>query len=383
VDLDFTREDDAFRQEVRTWLEENAPKQRPPREGTATREFDLAWQRKQYDGGWAGIAWPAEYGGRGLSGVRQLIWFEECARANVPEAGPTFVGLNHAGPTLIVNASDAQKAFHLPKILKGEVIWCQGFSEPGAGSDLGSLSLKGVVDGDSLVVTGSKIWTSYAHLADYQELLVRTDPDARKHAGITWIICDMKLPGITIRPIRFINGEHHFNQVFYDEARIPLANVVGEINKGWQVAMSTLAFERGTAFTQRQMLLAKLVDEVAERAVARHGGRSALLQESLGERIAMLKAETKALRAMTYLAVSRNARRAAPGPDGSLLKLQLSRLKKEAGELALEVEGCEGLLNSHIVKDYQETFARSVGGGTDEVQKNIVAQRLLGLPRQY
>src|SRR5690606_33207873 len=195
MDLDFTREQREFREEVRIWLEENKPREERPHDSAARREYDLAWQRTQYEGGWAGISWPTEYGGRGLSLLEQLIWYEEYGRAGLPGMDATFVGLNHAGPTLIARASAAQKNQHLPRILRGEAIWCQGFSEPGAGSDLASLSTRAVVDGDELVVTGQKIWTSFAHLADWQELLVRTDSSGRKHHGITWVICDIRSPG--------------------------------------------------------------------------------------------------------------------------------------------------------------------------------------------
>jgi alkylation response protein AidB-like acyl-CoA dehydrogenase len=384
MNLDLSPSEIEFREEVRDWLAGNVPKERQPDEGQEMREFDLAWQRKQYEGGWAGISWPKDYGGRGLSTVEQLIWYEEQAKAGAPAAGSCFVGLNHGGPTLIARASEAQKSFHLPKILKGEVIWCQGFSEPGAGSDLAALSTRAEIDGDHLVVTGSKIWTSYGHIADYQELLVRTDPTSQKHGGITWVICHMDYPGITVRPIPFVTGVHHFNQVFYDEVRIPIANVVGEINGGWKVAMSTLSFERGTAFTQTQVILAQRVDALVERAKTRTGpdGKLAFGDSEIGRRLTKLRAETAALRAMTYLAVSRNMRRDTPGPDGSMLKILLGRLIKEAHRLAIELEGADILTMNDATAHYLHDFARTVGGGTDEIQHNIVAQRVLGLPRQ-
>ena len=384
MNLDLTPSERAFREEVRTWLEENVPKEPQPHEGVAMRDFDMAWQRKKYDGGWAGIDWPKEYGGRGLSTVEQLIWFEECAKAGAPPVGSSFVGLNHGGPTLIVNATEAQKSFHLPKILKGEVVWCQGFSEPGAGSDLAGLSTRAEIVGDELVVNGSKIWTSYAHLADYQELLVRTDPGSQKHGGISWVICDMKTPGITIRPVPFVTREHHFNQVFYDDVRIPLENVVGEVNQGWKVAMSTLSFERGTGFTLIQVTLAKQVDDLIDRAKTRTGpdGKRAFADSDIGRRLTQLRAETAALRAMTYTSVARNMRRPTPGPDGSMLKILLARLKQQADAIALELIGPDVVTMNDDTNHYLLGFAAKVGGGTDEIQRNIVAQRVLGLPRQ-
>ena len=266
MDLAFSAEDDEFRDEVRTWLAENTPSERRPREGQAMRDYDLAWQRLQYDAGWAGISWPVEFGGRGLALTQQLIWFEEYARTGMRGIDARFVGLSHAGPTLIARATEEQQAFHLPKILRGDVVWCQGFSEPEAGSDLASLRTRAVVDGDELVVTGQKIWTSFADVADYQELLVRTNTEVPKHKGITWVICDMRSPGIDVRPIKTMEGGTDFCEVFYDEVRIPLANVVGVIDNGWSVAMSTLSFERGTAFTVDQVQLSSTVERLIEIA---------------------------------------------------------------------------------------------------------------------
>jgi len=384
MNLDLSSAERQFRDEVRTWLEANVPREPQPHNGQAMRDFDLAWQRKQHEGGWAGIAWPKEYGGRGLSTAEQLIWFEESVKSGAPPVQSCLVGLYHGGPTLIVCGDEAQKSFHLSKILKGEVLWCQGFSEPGAGSDLAGLSTRAEIDGDELVVTGSKIWTSYAHIADYQELLVRTDPHSKKHAGLTWVICDMHMPGITVRPIPFLNGEHHFNQVFYDEVRIPITNVVGEINGGWKTAMATLSFERGTAFTQHQVILARTVDALIDRAKTKTGADGKLIfsDTAVGRRLIRLRAETAALRAMTYLAVARNTRRNLPGPDGSMLKIKVGHLTQEANRLAMELVGPDAVLMSDLTSDYLRSFASTVSGGAHEIQYNIVAQRVLGLPRQ-
>ena len=256
----------AFRDECRAWLADNVPRDARPPEGRAMRDFDLAWQCCQYEGGWAGVSWPREYGGRGLSVLEQLIWHEEYARAGGPPSGAMFVALSHAGPTLIARGSEAQKARHLPAILKGEENWCQGFSEPGAGSDLASLKCRAVIDGDHLVVAGTKIWTTYGNLATWQELLVRTDPVKPRHKGLTWVICPMDAPGIDIRPIEAMSGLTHFAQVFYDEVRVPLTNVIGEIDDGWGVAMATLGFERGTGTVVHQIQLANAVDRLVEAA---------------------------------------------------------------------------------------------------------------------
>src|SRR5207245_2200739 len=252
------------------------------------REFDLVWQRLQWEAGWAGIAWPVEYGGRGLPLTQQLVWYEEYARMGLKPIDTRFVGLAHAGPTLIARATPEQQAFHLPKILQGEVVWCQGFSEPEAGSDLASLRTRGVVDGDELVVSGQKVWTSFADVADWQELLVRTNPDAPKHKGISWVICDMRSTGIEVRPIRTMDGGSDFAEVFYDEVRIPLANVVGAIDNGWSVAMSTLSFERGTAFTLNQVQLSSTVERLIELARERVDarGRSLLSDDEIARSLA-------------------------------------------------------------------------------------------------
>jgi len=346
LDLDLTADELAFRDEVRTWLRENVPREPRPTDGPEMRPYDLAWQAKQYEGGWAGISWPRAYGGRGLSLVQQMIWHEEYALAGAPYIGTCFVGINHAGPTLIARADEDQKSFHLPKILRGEVVWCQGFSEPDAGSDLASLQTRAEIDGDELVVTGQKIWTSYADDAEYQELLVRTNRDVPKHKGITWVICDMRLPGIDIRPIKTMAHTHHFCEVFYDEVRIPLANVVGDINDGWSVAMSTLSFERGTAFMAEQVEMSRTVEElieVAAETTGPDGRRPAIDDDEIARRLAEARAEIAALRAMTYAGISRNARQAAPGPEGSIIRLYHGEANQRLYRLAMDILGLDGL----------------------------------------
>jgi alkylation response protein AidB-like acyl-CoA dehydrogenase len=385
-----TTEDTEFRDEVRTWLAAHVPRESQPVEMAAMREFDLAWQRTQYEGGWAGIAWPREYGGRGMTLTQQLIWYEEYALADGPDVGVNFVGLNHGGPTLIARGSEEQKAHHLPRILRGESGWCQGFSEPGAGSDLAGLQTRAEIDGDDLVVTGQKIWTSYAVTADHQELLVRTNRDASRHAGITWVINDMTNPGVEVRPIHTASRESHLFEVFLDEVRIPLSDVVGGIDNGWSVAMSTLGFERGTAFTAGQVALHKSVERLIEAAAATtgpDGRRPALDDDELAGRLADLRAEVAALRAMTYALVSRNARAATPGAEGSMVKLYYADVTQRLYRLAMDVLGGDGL---HFVHKhdpggwtgaYMYSLASSIGGGTSEIQRNIIGERVLGLPR--
>jgi alkylation response protein AidB-like acyl-CoA dehydrogenase len=390
VDLDFSDDDVAFRDEVRTWLEEHAPRGQRPHDRKAMRDHDIAWMRTQWEGGWAGISWPKEYGGRGASLTQQLIWFEEYGRRGLPPIDASFVGLNHAGPTLMARASEEQKAYHLPRILRGDVVWAQGFSEPEAGSDLASLQTRAEIDGDELVVTGQKIWTSFADVADWQELLVRTDRSGTKHKGITWVICDLHSPGIEIRPIETIDEDHEFCEVFYDEVRIPLANVVGELHDGWSVAMSTLAFERGTAFTLSQVRLASTVEhliELAKEQTGPDGRRPAIADEELARRLATARAEVAALRALTYAGISRSARQGTPGPEGSITKLYYADLAQRVYKVAFDVLGDDALRFVHRFDPggwsglYLYSYSISIGGGTSEIQRNIIGERVLGLPR--
>ena len=386
MNLDFTDAELEFRDRARTWLREHLPAEERPPEGQPMRDFDLAWQRTLYEGGWAGINWPTEYGGQGLSDIEQMIWYTEFALADPPftlNNSCTFVGNNHGGPTLIANGNEAQKSDHLDRILRGDVVWCQGFSEPGSGSDLGSLSCKGVIDGDELVVTGQKIWTSYAEVADFQELLVRTDPTAPKHKGISWVICDMTSPGLDIRPIRTMAHTTDFAEVFYDEVRIPLTNVVGQLNDGWRVAMSTLGFERGTAFMADQIELAKVIENLID--LARGNGR--IGDDEIARRLATARAEVTALRSMTIAGISRNRRTGVPGPEGSLIRLFHGELHQRVHRLALDLIGDDVFRLTPIDGDgvwtgpYLQSFAYTIGGGTTDIQRNIVGERVLGLPR--
>jgi alkylation response protein AidB-like acyl-CoA dehydrogenase len=393
MDLTSTPEQRELRDEIRSWLHDNVPREEPPHAPPSEmRAFDAAWQRRQYDGGWAGIAWPSEFGGRGLGMVEQLIWYEEYARAKAPYIRSCFVSINHAGPTLIMRASGELKEQHLPAMLRGDEIWCQGFSEPDSGSDLASLHTRAVVDGDRLIVNGQKIWTSYAHVADFQELLVRTDPDAPKHKGITWVICDMRSPGIEVRPIESIDGAVDLCEVFYDDVEIPLSNVVGDLNQGWDVAMTTLSFERGTAFMAEQVTLAESVDLLID--IARNkprpgvGGRPAIHDEEIARRLATLRAEVAALRAMTYMGVSRTARRGQPGAEGSFLRLSVGELMQRISQVAMDLLGVESLQwtpplrhRANWSNDYLFSMSRTISAGTKDIQRNIIGERLLGLPR--
>ena len=385
MDLHFSREDMIFRDQARTWLRDNVIRERRPHSGEAMRSFDLAWQRKQFEGGWAGLSWPVQYGGLGLSLTRQLIWHEEYARADAPDNHLCFVALNHAGPTLIASGSEDQKRLHLPKILRGDVIWCQGFSEPNSGSDLASLRTQARIEGDHLVVNGSKIWTSHGHLSDWQELLVRTDPAAPKHKGISWVICDMKSPGITLRPIEIMTSPNqvHFVQCFYDEVRIPLGNVVGRINDGWNVAMSTLGFERGTAQIRDQIRYSYLVEKMIREAQERFGSESPLSNDEIGARLAQLRADMAAARAMTYMVMSR-AQAGIQDSQSSLMRAMVGETQQRARRLAFDILGPYALENPEEddwVYFYLRSFSITIAAGTAQIQRNIIGERVLGLPR--
>ena len=376
-----------FRDEVRTWLEANIPRESRPEQGPGMRTFDTAWQRRQYDAGWGGIAWPTAYGGRGLSLIEQLIWHEEYAHAGAPPPGCMFVALNHGGPTLMLRGDDAQRAFHIPRILTGEAVWCQGFSEPGAGSDLAGIRTRGVVDGDHLVVSGQKVWTSFGDVADYQELLVRTDPDAPRHQGLAWVICDMHAPGITVRPIRTMAGVTTFSEVFYDEVRIPLANVVGGLTDGWSVAMSTLSFERGTAMIPHQVELQRTIEELIALAgeITGFDGRPAIASDAVAERLATLRAEVAAMRTMTYASVSRAQRQDTPGPEGAMISLYFGELFQRTHAAAMDILGAGSIERGERARRwvfrYLDGFKHTIAGGTSEIRRNIIGERVLGLPR--
>jgi alkylation response protein AidB-like acyl-CoA dehydrogenase len=385
----FSAEEREFREMIRDWLYLHRPRTPRPVMGEAMKAFDLDWQRRKYEGGWGAISWPKAYGGAGLSLIQQMIWYEEAARAGAPGVGCLSIALGHAGPTVMSLGDEAQKTFHLPKILRGEVVWCQGFSEPNAGSDLGSLRTRAVIDGDALVVNGHKIWTSHAQHATYQEMLVRTDPGLGKHKGITWVICDMRSPGITIRPIDTMAGDQHYCEVFYDDVRIPLTNVVGDVNDGWKVAMATLTSERGGAAASLASEAGEVIERLAALAASRSGpdGRPVIRNEEIASRIARHRAEAAALRSMTYANISRAIRGEAAGPEGVMAYLYFGELLQRVRITALDVLGADCVEMDGEAEGWTRPFLADrmfvIAGGSAEVRRNIIAERLLGLPRSY
>lgn len=366
----------AFRAEARAWLANNVPSQKAPLDGQAAREYALNWQRIQYEGGWAGLSWPKEAGGRGLSVTELIIWYEEYARAGAPRSlDPLFVALNHAGPTINTCGSPEQKAYHLPRILRGESLWCQGFSEPNAGSDLAGLRMRGVVDGDELVLNGQKIWSSYADMAEWQELLIRTDAEAKTGQALSWVICPMDAKGITVRPILTMAGAYKYCEVFYDNVRIPLENIVGGLNNGWATAMSTLAFERGTASLGLLIGLGIQIDQMIDDCPAS--------RPLMTERLHRLRAEMAAVRATAYR-VALDSEDGVPDASGSIVRLSFSELSQRATAAAIDLYGIDSpqVLGDHgYGHEYLDAFSETIAGGTSEIQRNIIGERLLGLPK--
>jgi alkylation response protein AidB-like acyl-CoA dehydrogenase len=390
MDLRYTAAEEAFRDELRDWLAQvlSTLPPEPDREDWAgRREYDTAWQRRLADAGYAGIDWPAEAGGRAASPTEHLIFLEETEKAGAPYVGVNFVGLLHAGPTIAVEGSAEQRARYLPPILRGEEVWCQGFSEPGSGSDLASLSTKAVRDGDEYVVNGSKIWTSHAQVSDFCELLVRTDPDAPKHKGITWLILPMDTPGVEVRPLKTIAGSSEFSEVFLSDVRIPVANRVGEENDGWRVAMVTFSFERGTAFVGELLQSRVLLSQLAETARVLGRWDDTGIRRELGH----LAADFDALWALTKRNVTQAQSGAGvPGLGGSVFKLHYSEARHRLGDLAMRLLGparlslgdLGGLDSGPQVRGWLHAMSITIAAGTSQIQRNIVGERILGLPKE-
>ncbi|CAD5960156.1 MULTISPECIES: acyl-CoA dehydrogenase [Streptomyces] len=383
MDLAYTEAEEEFRGRLREWLADVLPSLPPkpsPDDWPARRAYDTTWQRMLYDAGYAGLHWPEDAGGRGATPTQHLIFLEETERAGAPYVGANFVGLLHAGPTVAAEGTAEQRARWLPPVLRGDEIWCQGFSEPDAGSDLAALRTRAVRDGDDYVVSGSKIWTSHAEVADWCELLVRTDPEAPKHRGISWLAMPMDAPGITVRPLRTLAGSTEFAEVFLDEVRVPVRNRVGAENDGWRVTMVTLSFERGTAFVGEVVACRRTLEALA--AEARRNGRwdDPVLRRRLGR----LNAEFRALWRLTQANVSESERTGGvPGIGGSVFKLRYSGVRQDLYEAAAEVLGGVDAfdLDREWALDRLSSLSYTIAAGTSQIQRNIVAERILGLPK--
>jgi alkylation response protein AidB-like acyl-CoA dehydrogenase len=391
VDFDFTPEQEAFRKEVRQWLERNLPDDLRGRGFAATRA-DRAhvdrlrgWQRMMYEAGYVGLDWPREFGGRGATLVEQIILYQEMARAESPQ----FVnrgGLSMLGPTLMKHGTPAQQRRFLPKILTAEELWCQGFSEPNAGSDLANLQTRAVAEGDHFVVNGQKVWTSMAHVADWCFLLARTDPDAPKHQGLSFLLVDMRTPGITVRPLRQMTGEAEFNEVFFDNVRVPAECLVGRLHQGWSVAITTLMYERDLLTFIRHISLRNAVHRLVRLVQERGRARDPALRQKL----AAIWIGEQALQLNAYRSLTRLLRGGQPGPEGSTSKLFWSQLDQEVAQVATEVIGPYSQLAPETPRapdDGQWEFyallaqASGIRAGTSEILRNILAERVLGLPK--
>jgi alkylation response protein AidB-like acyl-CoA dehydrogenase len=376
VDLTLSPSEETFRDELRAWLIGNHPGREPDGD-LAGFEFRRAWQRRLHEAGWAGVSWPREYGGRGATLVEQAIYNEEMVRAQAPSAA-NVLGLAMGGPTVIAHGTEEQRRRYLEPILAASEIWCQGFSEPGAGSDLAAVKTRAVRDGDGWVVTGQKVWTTLAQHAKWCMLVARTDPDAPKHQGLTYFLMDMEQDAVQVRPLRQITGESEFNELFIEEARIPDENIVGGEGNGWAVAITTLMHERATLAFGLQIAVKLALRELID--LARDGAAAA--DPLVRDRLAQLYIEAEVLRLNAYRGLTAIMRDGVPGPEGSLGKWQWAEVNQALTELAMDLRGPRAVL-------YDDTWtfrflrarANSIEGGTTEILKNIVAERVLGLPR--
>ncbi|MBD0369680.1 MAG: acyl-CoA dehydrogenase [Pyrinomonadaceae bacterium] len=392
MDLNLTPNEQQFRDEFRAWLKANVPSEwKGGQLGSEDREDYIKylrdWQRVLYEGGWAGISWPKAFGGRGATLMEQAIFQEELARANAPQLIGT-IGLSLVGPTIIALGTDEQKARYLPKILSGEEIWCQGFSEPNAGSDLAALGTKAVRDGDDFIINGQKIWTSFAQLADWCLLLVRTDAEAPKHKGITCLLLDMRLEGIAVRPLRQMSGDSGFNEVFFSNVRVPVGQVLGEINKGWTTAITALMNERANLGTGVQVVFKRNLEALIARSrTVERQGRPASEDPLVRQKLAQAFLELEILRLNTNRALTSLSKTGIPGPEGSTLKLYWSEMNQRTQQTAQEILGPYGQLKEFDNGLWEYAYLRSRGNtieaGTSEIQRNIIAERVLGLPKSY
>ena len=396
MDFNYSPLEEEFRASLRSWLADSLPNGwgetvfEPEDEGGRAR-FRIEWERTLYRGGWSCIHWPKEYGGREASQVEQAIYAEELARARVPE-GINIIGRNLAGSTLLEHGTPEQKQRYLLRIASCDDVWCQGFSEPGAGSDLAALRTRAELDGDHFVVNGQKVWTSFAQYADWCFALVRTDPDVRKHAGLTFLLIDMKSPGVSTRPLKQISGENEFNETFFDNVRVPVANVVGEVNGGWKIAMSTLAHERGPEDALgRQIRFKQELDQlVATLAVLQRDGKPLIedpvIRQGLGQSI--IELELMRLTALRQL--SRYEKGIERGAEASANKLYWSHAAQDMFERAIDALGPLAALSGkdplavaggRFQLSYLQSRAFSIYSGSSEIQRNIIGERILGLPK--
>jgi alkylation response protein AidB-like acyl-CoA dehydrogenase len=377
MDLTFTEPETAFRDELRGWLAENPAGEQPSGEDAEAYEWRRTFQRKLAEGGWAAVHWPVEYGGRGATLTQSAIFFEELARSGAPLPA-NVLGLLLAGPTIMIWGTQDQKDRFLAPIVTGEEIWCQGFSEPEAGSDLASLKTRAVKANGEWVVTGQKVWTSGAQYSKWCMLVARTDTEAPKHKGLTYFLMDMEQNAIQVRPLRQITGEAEFNELFIEEARIPEENVLGGEGNGWKVALTTLMNERAGLGFFLQVRLRQLLDRVLAEAGARGLLEDPVIADKLGE----LHMKTEILRLTAYRGLTQIERYGQPGPEGSLVKWMWSETNQQLTQLAADLLGPEALTaGTEWAYELLRSRGNTIEGGTTEILKNIVAERVLGLPK--
>ena len=379
MDLRDTAEEAQFRSELRAWLEANLSEEKKGSRGGAQRfddPFMRDWSRKLYEAGYAGLTWPKEFGGAGAPYSFQAIFYEEMAAAQAPpHIG--VIGLGMAGPTIIAHGSDEQKARYLQPLLAADEIWCQGFSEPGAGSDLAAARTHAERKGDAYIVNGQKVWSSFAHIADFCILVTQSDPDAPRYRNLTYLIVDMHAPGVEVRPLRQITGEAEFNEIFFDDVEVPVANRLGDEGDGWNVAMTTLLHERGTLGFALTASFDAGVGRLLQTAREKLNG-----DDALRERMAAEWIELQALRYTNYRALGTYQRTGIPGPEGSGVKLRWSEANQRMTRLARDVLGFEGVIDDGWWHHQQlRSRGNTIEAGTSEVLRNIIAERVLGLPR--
>jgi alkylation response protein AidB-like acyl-CoA dehydrogenase len=391
-----------YREKVRAFLGEKLPAGFAgigSLEGDALVEFTTEWRTTLYEAGFLAPGWPEKYGGAGLSALEQVILAEEFARAGVPTGGPNDVfGIQMLGNTLLIMGTEEQKKYYLPRILSGEDTWCQGYSEPNAGSDLGNVGLRGVRDGDQWILNGQKIWTSAGHLADHIFTLARTDPDAPKHKGISFLLVDMRQPGIEVRPIRMINGDSEFNEVFYTDATAPVDNVVGGVNNGWAVAMTLLGFERGEAAATLPIRFQAEIDRLFMLAAERGLTSDPVMRQKL----AWAYSKVQIMRFSGMRVLTNFLRGHHPGPDGAISKLYWSEYHRTVTELATHILGAEAMVptgrmpsssfqtddagapnsSASWVGTFLSSRAGTIYAGSSQIQRNIIGEMVLGLPKE-
>ena len=394
MDLNLNPEERHFRDEVRGWLQANCPGDWESKRAHQSMQDRFAflrdWQKKVFEAGWAGVAWPKEYGGRGASLMQQVIFTEEMARAGAPPLA-NVLGLMLIGPTIISYGTDAQKTRFLAKILSADEIWCQGFSEPNAGSDLASVRTEARLDGDHYVINGQKVWTSYGWAADWCALLTRSDPNSAKHRGLTYILVDMNSPGVEVRPLRQLTGETEFNELFFRDVRVPVENVLGTAGEGWGVAIGTLMHERATLGAGMQITFKRQFDRLIELSqIIERNGKPASQDPVMRQKLAQSYIDIEIMRLNQMRSVSKISQTGVPGAEGSIQKIFWSELNQRFQQVASELLGpYSQLTDGGAIDDgqwaynYLRSRGNTIEAGTSEVQRNIVGHFVLGLPKSY